>query len=120
MENQHLSKREYNSLTGCLIRLYWMIIGNALLFGCAVAISQGTTDLFGPIDALFWVLVGNLLIARYVDIRYFNGMTDSGEPATMVDFKRYASLLGLIAIGLWIGTHVYGEFYSGALPSTPE
>ncbi len=120
MENQHLTKQEYYSLASCLIRLYWMIVGNALLFFCALSIAQGTSSLLAPVDALFWVLVGSLLTTRYVDIRYFNGMTDRGDAATMADFKRYAVLLGFIAIGLWIGAHVYDTFYSDALSSAPE
>lgn len=120
MENKHLLKQEYDAPAGCLIRLFWMIVGNALLFFCAMAIAQGTSSLFEPIDALFWILVGSLLITRYVDIRYFNGMTSDGDAATMADFKRYALLLGFIAIGLWIGAHLFGAFYSDALLGAPE
>ena len=87
MENQHLSNQDYDAAGGCLIRLFWMIVGNALLFFCAMAIAQGGSSLFAPIDALFWILVGSLLIARYVDIQYFNGLTGDGAAATMADWR---------------------------------
>jgi hypothetical protein len=120
MENQHLLKQDYDASGGCLIRLFWMIVGNALLFLCAMAIAQGTSSWFSPIDALFWIIVGSLLITRYVDIRYFNGMTGDGDAATMADFRRYAVLLAMIAFCLWVGAHVLGAFYSDALPSAHE
>ena len=107
-------KQDDDALGGCLIRLFWMIAGNALLFFCALSIGQGNSKLFAPIDALFWVLVGSLLIARYVDIQYYNGMTGDGDAATMADFKRYALILGVISIGLWIGAHVVGALASDA------
>ena len=68
MENEHLLKQEYDAPAGCLIRLFWMIVGNALLFFCAMAIAQGNSSLFAPINALFWILVGSLLahsLCRY-------------------------------------------------------
>ena len=119
MENAPFTKQEYDLPAGCLIRLYWMIVGNALLFFCAMAIAEGNSSLYAPINALFWILLGTLLAARYVDIRFFDGMTGDGDTATMADFKRYAVLLGLMAVGLWIGAHVFGAFYSDALPSVP-
>ena len=119
MGNQHPSEQEYDSPSGCLIRLFWMIVGNALLIFCVMAIAQDTSGLFTPVDALFWVLVGSLMVARYVDIRYFNGLTSDSDPATMADFRRYAVLLGFIAMGLWIGAHVFGAFYSDTPSSIP-
>ena len=114
MEDQRPLKQDDDALGGCLIRLFWMFLGNAMLFLCAMAMAQEASGWFAPIDALFWVLVGSLLIARYVDIKHFNGTTGDGTAATMADFKRYTLILLVVSIGLWIGAHVIGSFASDA------
>jgi hypothetical protein len=114
MENQSSSKQDDDALGGCLIRLFWMFLGNAMLFLCAMAMAQEASGWFGPIDALFWALVGSLLIARYVDIAHFNGKTAEGNVATLADFKRYASILLVVSVGLWAGAHVVGSLASDA------
>ncbi len=60
MENQDLSKQEYDRPSGCLIRLFWMIIGNAMLAFCIIAIAQETYGFFGLVDGLYWIIVGSI------------------------------------------------------------
>lgn len=96
---------ENDSLAGCLVRLFWMILGNALLALSAVSIiKRPTSDLsFG--DVFYWGLVGCLLVARYVDVRHFQGRTADGEPASTKDWQTYAIVLLPIALGAWLVAH---------------
>jgi len=92
------------SLLGCLIPTFWMLVGNGILALCAVAIAAGSS-LFGAADLFYWLTVGGLLAARYVDIRYLNGRTAEGKPATPAHWRRYAVILIAVAAAAWIVAH---------------
>jgi hypothetical protein len=100
------SSENTQSGAGCLLRTYWMFVGNVLLLLLAVLIHEKKAPLFAFIDLPFWLVVGSILAARYVDIRFMNGETGEGKPATMTNWRRYAVLL-LIAAGLvWVLAHL--------------
>ena len=77
------------SASGCLLRIYWMMVGNALLFAAAYNIAH-TESALTWIDLLFALFILCLLAARYIDIRHLRGRTSDGQPATIEDWKRYA------------------------------
>ena len=94
-----------SSLTGLLLRLFWMIAGNLAIALSAVLILQGG----GPIpllpDLIYWVAVPLMIVSRYADVRYFNGTNGYGERATMQDWRRYSVKVVIVAIVLWIAAH---------------
>jgi hypothetical protein len=89
---------------GCLLRLFWMAFGNFALLFLSVLIFK--RDDFSALDAVYWALVMALGSARYADIARFDGLTTSGEPATMEHFRRYSVGLFVGAAALWACTHV--------------
>lgn len=107
MENDRSEDRpaETTSLLGCLIPTFWMLLGNGLLALCAVAIAAGTTP-FSSADIFYWLTVVCLLAARYVDIRYLEGRTAEGTPATMAHWRRYTLILIAVSVAVWIGAHL--------------
>lgn len=92
-------------MDGCLVRMFWMALGNALLLACAAMIAKQKAWTFSVFDAAFWAIVLLLLAARFVDIRRFHGETTDGKPATMAHLKRYAALLVVIAGVVWGVAH---------------
>ena len=93
--------------SGCLLRVYWMLLGNALVFLCAYLIVQAEGALT-LVDAVYWLGVAGLLAARYADVRYMQGRTADGQPATMRDWRRYRlGVLGTSAV-LWGAAHALG------------
>jgi len=99
------------SALGCLLRVFWMLGGIAILLYSAIwiAIKSGSANL-SVIDAVFGAGLFAAILARYLDIRYFSGTTGTGEPATMADWRRYAALmvvLGLAALGVAHGVAWY-------------
>jgi len=93
--------------SGCLLRVYWMLLGNALVFLCAYLIVQADGALT-LVDAVYWLAVAGLVGARYVDVRYMEGRTAEGQPATMRDWQRYRlGVLGTSAV-LWGAVHALG------------
>jgi len=110
MEEQKNDDQKHDAPAGCLLRLFWMIIGNVILLFCASGIIQHRSSLFSVADAFYWAAVGSLLAARYVDIRHLRGMTGDGDPATMADWHRYAAILGVVSVGLWLVSHAVAYY----------
>ncbi len=110
MEEPKYEDHKFDPPAGCLLRLFWMLIGNVLLLFCAYGVFQHRSSVLGMADALYWAIVGSLLAARYVDIRYLHGTTSDGDPATMTHWRRYATVLGVVSTGLWLGAHAIAYY----------
>ena len=110
MEEQQYEDHKYDPPAGCFLRIFWMLIGNAILLACAYGIIQHRSSLLSMADALYWATVGSLLAARYIDIRYLYGLTAEGDPATMAHWGRYATVLGVVSTGLWLGAHAMAYY----------
>lgn len=90
--------------TGCLAalaRVYWMAVGNVLLFFCAFYAAKQPAP--SALDGLYIGLVLLLLTVRFIDITRLGGQTSEGHPATLAHWRRYA--LGLIPVAalVWAG-----------------
>ena len=96
---------ESHPAVGCLIRIFWMAAGNIVLLLAAWLISQHRGGFWSGSDVLFWAVVLGLVLARFVDVRFLEGDTTTGERATMADFRRYALLVPLVAFVLWGVAH---------------
>ena len=90
------------SLVGAAARLYWMLAGNAALYLTALAIAQQGRESAWIADAAFWGIVGSLALVRYADIARLGGATASGEPASLVDWRRYVRRLLVLSFAGWI------------------
>ena len=99
---------EINTLSGCLLRVFWLLIGNLALVICAYLIAVGGAKTFFEVsvfDVLFWAAALILGLSRYIDIRFFQGSTTDGVRATMAHFRVYCFWLWIISWGLWILAH---------------
>jgi hypothetical protein len=90
---------------GCLIRMYWMILGNAVLALSLLAILRNSEGFFSAADIVFWCGVVALLAVRSVDILRLRGLTGGGEPATTAHLKRYIVILPAASAVLWGVAH---------------
>ena len=91
---------------GCLAaiaRVFWLLVGNAILFFLAVYI--GETGTMSALDIAFWAVVAALGVVRYVDITRLNGLTTDGEPASLRHWRRYVVALVLGSAALWGSAH---------------
>lgn len=92
---------------GCLVRIFWMVVGNFALVLTAVRIGQGHPGFsLSGFDLLFWAIAVSLPSARYLDIRYLRGQTADSRPATMDDWRRYAAVVMGASLLLWLGVHL--------------
>ena len=111
METDKCQHTEYDSPTGCFLRIYSLLIGHVILLFCALAIFHNPSGFLGAADAWFWVLVGTLVVARYVDIRYFKGMTAEGKPASIADWRQYEVFLLVVSLVLWLSANALGHLW---------
>lgn len=104
MENP---EQRSESAAGCLLRIFWMLPGNLVLFFCAFFIGNKPAAFlaFSAFDIGYGATVAALLAARYVDIRRLNGATVFGTPASMTHYRRYAPILIAVSVGVWAAAH---------------
>ena len=92
---------------GCLVRLFWMVIGNGILFLCAIVIADRSASFFSfsVFDIAYWATVAALMTARYIDIRHLNGADGFGRPASMIHLRRYVVGLLIATLCVWLLAH---------------
>ncbi|MBF0101849.1 MAG: hypothetical protein HQK77_13175 [Desulfobacterales bacterium] len=83
-------------------RLYWMAIGPVvfILFSINLIIKNNKPVVLSSI--ILWLIVISVIVCRYIDIRYLNGLTSEGEPATLNDWRKYSLFLSLLAVLIWV------------------
>ena len=91
---------------GAILRLWWMFLGNAVFLFSGLYIAVGGRGWrLSLVDVVFWAATVSLLFARFLDISWYRGSTSTGEPTTMAHWRRYAVLLLVISVALWVGAH---------------
>src|SRR4030095_16555071 len=93
---------------GAVARLYWMLLGNAVLSLIAFRIAQRGPERTWITDVPFWTVVASLVLVRYLDIARLGGTTAAGAPASFRDWRQYSWRLLLIALAVWIVAHALG------------
>ncbi len=86
---------------GFLARFWWMFFGNMFCAFSLIFILLNKGGFFHPADWVFWIIVATLISLRYIDIRFCDGQTATGERASMAHWTRYAALLLAGAVILW-------------------
>ena len=98
--------RNSAQVTGCLVRLFWMALGNLILVLAAIVIIQNRAGFALTLtDAVFGATVLCLPAVRYVDICFLHGKTSDDQPATMADWGRYTATVLGASLALWLLAH---------------
>jgi hypothetical protein len=99
---QEQTVNRQGSPLGVLARLWWMLLGNAVLALSFVFIFRYEGDfLFHLADVVLWITVATLVLVRYVDVRFLGGQTATGQSASTADWIRYAVVLIAGSTVLW-------------------
>lgn len=85
--------RASDSVLGLFLRIYWIMIGNAVLAVAAVLPAAYPKLPTTAWLAAYALSVVALAAARYIDIRYCDGQTVDGTPADLGHCKRYLVIL---------------------------
>jgi hypothetical protein len=105
-DTSHASASRQNTFAGCLARIFWVVVGNGALVIVALMIAEGAWWPPTWRDAAYWAVVAALAVVRLVDIRWLDGRTAEGGPATAADLRRYVVGLLAVAAGLWVLAHL--------------
>ena len=89
--NQPIDKQR--GILAILARIFWMALGNFALMICAANVFMGESNSTRTSDIIFWCVVLAMIIVRFLDIKFLDGQTASGEPATLSHWRKYAILL---------------------------
>ena len=91
---------------GCLLRLFWMVIGNFVLVLCVIGMAQQGTGGLGLLDVLYWATAAAVLAARYADVAVFHGRTSDDRQATLADWRRHVLVLLPLAAIAWVAVRL--------------
>jgi hypothetical protein len=105
MSDVAASTSKQNTLAGCAVRFFWMLVGNMALFFLAISIAQHEPLPLSWRDAAFLGVVGALICARFLDISYLDGKTTEDNPATRSDWAKYTIRLLAMTGAVWLAAH---------------
>jgi hypothetical protein len=88
-----------------VVRPFWMLFGNFILLIAAVNILFGKNKTSYVSDLVFWVTVVALVAVRFLDIKFLDGLTSTGKPASIRHWERYAVVLVLCSAAIWAAAH---------------
>ena len=106
-QRREKEQQDRHAAKGCLLRAYWMLLGNALvaLFAYRIVERGGAITVM---DLFYWLGAASLVIVRYVDIRFLGGTTAEGEPAILKHWRGYSSRVLAVSVILWLVVHGLG------------
>lgn len=89
------------SLSGGLLRPFWMLIGNAVILLAALTIARMPPWTPSWRDGLFALAVASLVASRWLDVTRHAGTTADGEPMTRAMLMRWVAGAVVVCGALW-------------------
>lgn len=86
-------------------RPFWMFFGNFILLISAAHIFAGENKTSYVSDFVFWGGTIALIVVRFLDIKFLDGQTAVGKPATIKHWRNYAILLLVFSAVIWSAAH---------------
>lgn len=99
-----------NSELAGFARMFWLLLGPAILLLLALSIAKRGSSWFTPHDVAYLCVLGLVLFARWFEFRE-NPTTGAGEPATPADLRKYLIGATAIGMGLWCTAHGLGNYF---------
>jgi hypothetical protein len=92
-----------------LARLFWMLIGPAILFMLAGTIAGNDTGWFAPASIAFLVILPVMIAARWMD-----GDNSYGDPTTPAEVTTYTIGAIIVGLALWVVANFAGNHWPPA------
>jgi hypothetical protein len=92
---------------GCLAaltRMAWLVFGGVALAILSLLIAREGE--YSLLDFAYWGVVVVMAVMRLVDITHYQGLTSTGEPATLRTWRRYLLVLVVSTGALWAAAHL--------------
>jgi hypothetical protein len=106
-----------SSALGMMARLWWMLLGNAILALSIVFVVENKEGFFHTADWVFWITVATLILVRYLDIRLLDGTTATGAHATTIHWVKYVALLAACTTAVWALAHAANYWLVSRIPA---
>jgi hypothetical protein len=90
-------------------RLFWMMVGPAILFLLALTIARDGGGWFTAKDVAFLAVLGGMIFGRFLEFRGGDPRTADGMPATPAQLRRYAVAILAIGLTVWGGANLIGN-----------
>ncbi len=100
------TKDSHSSVVAALLRLFWMLLGYAVIVLLSLIIVVDSEGGFSWRDIAVGAVGLAIIAARYVDIARYRGDTAEGTPATMEHFRRYATRVAVGTPAVWGVAHL--------------
>jgi hypothetical protein len=101
-----MASDQSTSFLGILARLFWMMVGPAILMLLAYSLTGNAKGWFAPSSIAFLAVLAAVTIARWMDPR-----TSEGAPTTSAHLRRYTvSTLG-IGLVAWVVANLLGNHW---------
>ncbi|MCY0993098.1 hypothetical protein OV203_38515 [Nannocystis sp. ILAH1] len=108
MQQQQQNPDNAPSPVGCLLRIFWMFVSNAIVYGSLAGIVMHGAAFPSILDFVIWSTVVFTILARRVDITRWGGKTAQGEPATLIHWRRHAVIVVIVTIVASVIAHAIG------------
>jgi hypothetical protein len=102
---------KYDNPLSLLARLFWMMVGNAILFFTTIFIFTNQGKMFNAADVVFWTTVAALALTRYIDVKFLGGMTVTDKPASMANWRKYTMFLLICSTAVWVLSHAINYLF---------
>ena len=80
-------------------RIFWFVIGPAILLLLTLSLSSKGSGWFTPLDLAFLLVLAAVIFARWFEFRHGNAKTATGGPTTFAGFRLF--VVGALFIGSW-------------------
>jgi hypothetical protein len=101
--NQPIDKQR--GILAILARPFWMFFGNFAMMICAIHIMMGESKSTKTTDIILWCAVAAMIAVRFLDVKFLDGQTATGEPAMLAHWRKYAIMLLMVAGVIWSAAH---------------
>lgn len=92
-------------------RIFWIMIGPAVLVLLGMGIVTRGNGWFTPQDIAFLAVLGVVVAARWYEFHGGSPQTSTGEPATPAHLRRFVLCALTAGLGAWIVANLIGNYW---------
>jgi hypothetical protein len=90
-------------------RLFWMMAGPMLLGFLTWQIVTASSGWLTALDLAFFVVLGGMVLSRLAEYLSGRGQTVYGERATRSHVSRYAAVVAIGGLSVWLVANLVGN-----------
>jgi len=106
-----MSAARSDSLAVVFARVFWALLGPALLAVCgAVILSSPGTGWRTAADFAYLVILGGMVLGRWIEHRGGRPRNAMGEPSTAGELRRYVVVTLIAGVVLWVAANLISNY----------